>query len=110
MTESLEEKFTRNDRDKIIILDTKVDAILKKLDGLENNFIRRVESAEKRLDKLESWRWKMVGIVAGSSCLVGIGLGLLVYIYRTDQQLLEGQVRQLQVSQDNNRILNNNPK
>ena len=99
---SLEEKFTRIDRDKIIVLDTKVDAILKKLDGLENNFIRRLESVEIRVDRLENWRWWILGATG----MISIVAGLLVYIYRTDQQLIQGQVKQLQVSTDNNKILN----
>ena len=46
MPETLEEKFTRADRDMIIVLNTKVDGLINAVEDIKNNTVNRVAQLE----------------------------------------------------------------
>ena len=90
---SLEEKFTRGDRDTIIRLDEKVNSILDGMKDLKENLIDRVTNLEKdkadnkcipdivaRVESLEGSR----KYVLGAFSLATVIVALITYIYFKD--------------------------
>ena len=47
MPDSREEKYTRADRDLLIKVDTKLDAVIETVNDLKNNTVARIEALEK---------------------------------------------------------------
>jgi hypothetical protein len=80
MTETMEEKFTRGDRDMIITLNVKVDNIKEDIQKLNDTTLSRICILENRVDRLENYKsW-----VVGAFSLAGLLAALITYIYFSD--------------------------
>ena len=101
MSEQKTENYTREDRDLLITVKTKLDILLESFTKMENNTLKRVESLEftraevadvnilkedrearwakanRRLDVLENWK----SFILGLFFLSGVMAALIVYIY-----------------------------
>jgi hypothetical protein len=89
MTENIDEKYTRADRDLLIRVDTKLDSVIRTVDELKHNLVSRVEN-------LERWQAWTKGIFA----IIGVVVTLVVYIYLKDlthiEELISKHIEQTQ--------------
>ena len=116
MTDSLEERFTRQDRDRLIVLDSKVDSLIKTVDEIRDNTTSRLEALEAnaadkkdvniiyetrnpawrdfnmRLDRLENWRSYILGILS----VIGVVAAILTYIYFQQYDTLKVNITSIQ--------------
>ncbi len=103
-TDSLEEKFTRADRDMIVLTSATVLDIKDAIKDIKNNLAGRVDKLESakadkcdiievyktrsaawkdfdvRIKNLENWRWWILGV----SSVIGLIVGLVIVIYKND--------------------------
>jgi hypothetical protein len=111
MTEQIEERFTRQDRDTIIRLDVKMDNIITAVEELKDNTICRVKDVEddvkgvkKRLGVIENWK---TGIIAIGG-VFSIVITLVVYIYFSNLNDIRKDLEEhAKVSSENNKMLKN---
>lgn len=118
MPESMEEKFTRADRDMLVITNSNVIGIKEDMKDLKDNITGRVVALEGkkadesevndiiktraiawlafdvRIKSLETWK----AAIIGAFTLIGVIISLITYIYFTEEQHIKDMLTRVEIN------------